>query len=108
VGDRILMFENAIYSVISPEGCAAILWKDAAQSSLAAESLKLTAVDLLELGLIDAIVPEPEGGAHIAAQEAAKMLDSALWESLTNQLSLSDAERQSQRYKKLRKLDTLR
>lgn len=108
VGDRILMFENAIYSVISPEGCAAILWKDAAQSPHAAESLKLTAVDLLALGLVDVIVPEPKGGAHVAAEEAARMLDSALLESLTNQVKLSDSERQAQRYKKLRKFDTIR
>lgn len=107
VGDRVLMFENAIYSVISPEGCAAILWKDASQSAHAAESLKLTAVDLLGLGLIDAIVQEPEGGSHIAAHEAAQMLDSALLESLNSQAHVSDAERQSRRYKKLRRFNTI-
>jgi acetyl-CoA carboxylase carboxyl transferase subunit alpha len=108
VGDRILMFENAIYSVISPEGCAAILWKDASQSGHAAESLKLTALDLLNLGLVDVIIQEPRGGAHIAAQEAAKMLDSALLENLNSQMRLSDEERQRRRYNKLRKFNTIR
>lgn len=108
VGDHILMFENAIYSVISPEGCAAILWKDASQSALAAESLKLTAHDLLNLGLIDVIVQEPEGGSHIAAQESAQKLDAALLDSLNSQLRISDAERQRRRYLKLRKFDAMR
>ncbi len=107
VGDQILMFENAIYSVISPEGCAAILWKDASQSAYAAESLKLTATDLLSLGLIDKIVGEPQGGSHIAAQEAAQMLDSALRESLNQLQHLTDAERQKRRYLKLRKFNTI-
>jgi acetyl-CoA carboxylase carboxyl transferase subunit alpha len=108
VGDRVLMFENAIYSVISPEGCAAILWKDASQSNLAAESLKLTASDLLNLGLIDVIVEEPGGGAHVATQEASQMLDAALSESLVSQMQLSNSERQSQRYRRLRKLENIR
>jgi acetyl-CoA carboxylase carboxyl transferase subunit alpha len=108
VGDDVLMFENAIYSVISPEGCAAILWKDASQSAHAAESLKLTAVDLFHLGLIDIIVPEPQGGSHISAQEAAQMLDSALFDSLNRQVNISDAERQSRRYKKLRQFNSIR
>ncbi len=64
VADRVVMFENSVYSVISPEGCAAILWKDASQKERAAEALKLTATDLLELGVIDEIIPEPPGGAH--------------------------------------------
>jgi acetyl-CoA carboxylase carboxyl transferase subunit alpha len=108
VGDRVLMFENAIYSVISPEGCAAILWKDASQSNLAAESLKLTAADLLNLGLIDVIVQEPGGGAHVSTQEASQMLDAALSESLVSQMQLSNSERQNQRYKRLRKLEAIR
>lgn len=107
VGDRILMFENAVYSVISPEGCAAILWKDASQAGHAAESLKLTALDLLNLGLVDEIVQEPRDGAHIAAQEAAQMLDLALFENLKGQIGLSDEERQRQRYNKLRKFNTI-
>ncbi|MGH9901969.1 MAG: acetyl-CoA carboxylase carboxyltransferase subunit alpha, partial [Pyrinomonadaceae bacterium] len=64
VGDQLLMLENAIYSVISPEGCAAILWKDASQATLAADNLRLTAEDLHELGIVDQVVPEPAEGAH--------------------------------------------
>jgi len=78
VGDRILMMENAWYSVISPEGCAAILWKDAGKAHLAAEILKPTAKDLLELGVIDEVVPEPLGGAHRAYDEAARILKERL------------------------------
>jgi acetyl-CoA carboxylase carboxyl transferase subunit alpha len=71
VGDRVLMLENSVYSVISPEGCAAILWKDASLRERAAESLRLTATDLLELGIIDEIIPEPPGGAHVDPDTAA-------------------------------------
>ena len=78
MGDRILMMENTWYSVISPEGCAAILWKDSAKANLAAEILKLTAPDLLGLGVIDEIVPEPLGGAHRKPDEAAKILKERL------------------------------
>ncbi len=74
VGDRILMQENAVYSVISPEGCAAILWRDGSKAEEAAKVLKMTAPDLLDLGVIDEIVPEPVGGAHQDWDEAAKML----------------------------------
>lgn len=78
VGDRILMMENAWYSVISPEGCAAILWKDAGKAHLAAEILKPTAKDLLELGVINEVVSEPLGGAHRAYDEAARILKDRL------------------------------
>jgi acetyl-CoA carboxylase carboxyl transferase subunit alpha len=78
VADRVLMFENSVYSVISPEGCAAILWKDAAQRERAAEQLKLTAPDLIALGLIDEIIPEPPGGAHADPDAAATTLRDAL------------------------------
>src|SRR5690606_23213528 len=78
VADRIIMFENSVYSVISPEGCAAILWKDAGQRERAAESLKLTAEDLTALGLVDEIVPEPLGGAHSDPEAAGEMLRTAL------------------------------
>ena len=71
VGDRVIMMENGWYSVISPEGCAAILWRDSAKADLAAEALKLTAPDLVELGVIDEIIPEPLGGAHRDADTAA-------------------------------------
>ena len=78
LADRVLMFENSVYSVISPEGCAAILWKDAAQKERAAEALKLTAQDQLELGVIDEIIPEPMGGAHTDPDAAALALGDSL------------------------------
>jgi len=78
VADRVLMLENSVYSVISPEGCAAILWKDATQKERAAEALKLTAQDQLTLGVIDEILPEPPGGAHADPEAAAETLGAAL------------------------------
>ncbi len=78
VADRVLMMENAVYSVISPEGCASIMWRDASKKALAAEAMKITATDLSELGCIDGIVPEPEGGAHSDHEAAAALLDQAL------------------------------
>jgi acetyl-CoA carboxylase carboxyl transferase subunit alpha len=78
VADRVLMFENSVYSVISPEGCAAILWKDATQRERAAEALKLTAADLKRLELIDEIIPEPLGGAHQDPEAAGEALRAAL------------------------------
>lgn len=102
VGDRVLMLENAIYSVISPEGCAAILWKDAAQAPLAAESLGLTAFDLKRLGIVDEIVSEPPTGAHTAPTEAARLLDQSLWNSLESLKSIPSSELQARRYAKLR------
>lgn len=83
VADRIVMFENSVYSVISPEGCAAILWKDASQRERAAEALKLTADDLLRLGLVDEIVAEPVGGAHYDPEAAGESLRAALLKHLT-------------------------
>jgi acetyl-CoA carboxylase carboxyl transferase subunit alpha len=78
VGDRINILENGFYSVISPEGCAAIMWRDAAKAETAAAALKITARDLKELGIIDEIVPEPEGGAHTDPEAAARILDEVL------------------------------
>lgn len=78
LADRVLMLENSVYSVISPEGCAAILWKDAALADRAAESLRITSHDLLKLELIDEIVPEPAGGAHADPAAAAAYLKEAL------------------------------
>ena len=83
LADRVLMFENAIYSVISPEGCAAILWRDASQRERAAEALKLTASDLMGLGVIDEILPEPPGGAHADPDAAAAALGPVLLRHLT-------------------------
>ncbi len=83
VGDRVLMLENAIYSVISPEGCASIMWRDAGKRELAAEALKITAEDLSSLGIIDEIVPEPPGGAQTDHDAAAALLDGVLHRHLT-------------------------
>lgn len=104
IGDRLLMLENATYSVITPEGCAAILWKDAAEAPRAAASLRLTAVDLQRLGIVDQVVPEPNIGAHHDIDEAARLLDIALAESLDVVLRLSAAERKAHRYQRLRAL----
>ncbi len=82
VGDRVLMMENTWYSVISPEGCAAILYKDASKSSIAAEALKLTAADLVEQGVVDEIIPEPTGGAHRDYDQAAANLKEAILRNL--------------------------
>lgn len=102
VGDQVLMLENAIYSVISPEGCAAILWKDSTQSARAAENLRLTAEDLHGLGLVDLVVSEPGAGAHTSFDATAELLKEALEESLKQVNSLSIEERLARRYHKLR------
>src|SRR6266481_5264181 len=78
VADRVLMMENSVYSVISPEGCASIMWRDATKKDLAAEAMKITAIDLSQLGCIDGVVPEPEGGAHTDHESAASLLDGVL------------------------------
>ncbi len=104
VSDRVLMMENAIYSVISPEGCASIMWRDAAKKELAAEALKITASDLKELGCVDAIVPEPPGGAHADHDAAAKLVDEALQENLEELRKLSAQELVTSRYDKFRKM----
>lgn len=102
VADRVLMLENAYYSVISPEGCAAILWKDRSAAAKAAEALKITAKDLLELGLIDSIIPEPLGGAHNDLQATANSLKAELLKHLQDLLQRSGQERLQQRYAKFR------
>jgi len=104
VGDEVQMMENAIYSVISPEGCAAILWKDAAEAGKAAQALRVTAKDLHALGIIDRIIPEPGEGAHTAHEEAARYLDEALHDGLQQTLRLPASERLSRRYEKIRRL----
>jgi len=103
VGDQVLMLENAIYSVISPEGCAAILWKDASKADRAAEGLRLTAQHLFDEGIVDKIIPEPPGGAHNDYDQAARFLDSALSERLAEAVSCSQEDRLSRRYSKLRR-----
>jgi acetyl-CoA carboxylase carboxyl transferase subunit alpha len=102
IGDRILMQEFAIYSVIPPEGCAAILWRDAGKKMEAAEALKLTAPDLLQAGLVDEIVREPAGGAHSDPAAAAQFVDEALSRALEAILALSSEARLEQRYAKFR------
>lgn len=104
VGDQVLMMNNAIYSVISPEGCAAILWKSAAQASRASTSLRLTAEDLLELDIVDKVIAEPLDGAHTSIEGAARELEKALLESLEAAEKLSARERLERRYQKLRRL----
>ena len=106
VGDQILMLKNAIYSVISPEGCAAILWKDSAEAPRAAEGLKLTAPDLLSAGLVDQVVEEPDGGSHKSHDDAAKLLDVVLCSKLAESASSTVQERLARRYAKLREMGT--
>jgi acetyl-CoA carboxylase carboxyl transferase subunit alpha len=104
VGDRVNMLENSIYSVISPEGCASIMWRDASKAELAAEALKITASDLLRLGMIDEVVPEPDGGAHLDHEAAAGLLGPVLQRAL-DELSTVPVERLLQtRYEKFRKM----
>jgi len=102
VADRVLVLENAYYSVISPEGCAAILWKDRAAAPKAAEALKITARDLHELGLIDEIIPEPLGGAHNDPSAMAHTLKQHLFKQLKQLNKLSSADRLKKRYDKFR------
>lgn len=107
VADRVVMLENAYYSVISPEGCAAILWKDRAAAARAAEALKITAKHLLELGLIDAIIPEPLGGAHNDLPAAAHALKTALLQHLQQILALPPPTRLRLRYDKFRRFGSI-
>lgn len=104
VGDQILMLENAIYSVISPEGCAAILWKDSSKAAQAAEGLKLTAQDLMAAGLVDQVIPEPHDGAHKSHDETARLLDAVLCSRLAESASTNPQERLARRYAKLREM----
>ncbi|HEX3143905.1 MAG TPA: acetyl-CoA carboxylase carboxyltransferase subunit alpha [Pyrinomonadaceae bacterium] len=104
VGDQLLMLENAIYSVISPEGCAAILWKDSSQAARAAEGLKLTANDLKKEGVVDEVIDEPKGGAQNSYDEAARLLDAALSRCLAESSTHTVEDRLKRRYQKLRAL----
>ena len=104
VGDRVLMLENSIYSVISPEGCASIMWRDSTKAELAAEALKITAPDLLELKLIDEIVPEPQEGAHTNHAAAARLLEPALAHALDEISRLSPDELLARRFEKFRQI----
>ena len=102
VGNRVLMLENAIYSVISPESCAAIIWRDSTKAELAAAALKLTAEELLKLGLIDTVVSEPPGGAHEDAAAAAQLLGASLNQALESLSQLGPDQVVEQRYSKFR------
>jgi acetyl-CoA carboxylase carboxyl transferase subunit alpha len=107
VGDEILMLEHAIYSVISPEGCAAILWKDSSRAEEAAKGLQLTSDKLLELGLVDRIVPEPAGGAHTGYRQTTQILNKYRVEALERSERLTGEERVEARYQKFRRMGDL-
>jgi len=102
LGDRILMMENAVYSVITPEGCASILWRNAAKNKEAAESLRMTAQDMQQLHIIDGLIPEPLGGAHMDYAMTAANIKSAILENLDDLLNVSMSELLDARIKKYR------
>ena len=104
VGDRLLMFEHAIYSVAPPEACAAILWRDAQKGPQAAEALKITASDLKDLGIIDQILPEPIGGAHADPLKATEILKATLLETLAELARMNSQQRRELRYQKFRSM----
>jgi len=104
VGDHLAMMENAYYSVISPEGCAAILWKDSAKAPEAAAALKLTPSDLVSFGIVDAVIPEPPGGAHRDPDEAAQNLKTHLISIVLELTRMSESEILDKRYEKYRKI----
>jgi len=102
VGDRLLMFEHAVYTVATPEACAAILWKDASKAPQAAEALRITAWDLKELGILDRLLPEPPGGVHSDPVGGANILKAALTEELETLLAMTSEQRCQLRYQKFR------
>lgn len=104
VGDRLLMFEHAVYTVITPEGCAAIVWKDATKAPLAASALKMTAWDLKNLDILDQLLPEPIGGAHSDPLKAAMTLKQAVLQNLDELTRLTSPQRRQLRYQKFRNL----
>ena len=104
VGDRLLMFEHAVYTVATPEACAAILWRDAVKAPEAAAALKLTAPDLKELGIIDQILPEPVGAAHSDPLATASILKDALLQNLDTLIGMSAGQRRELRYQKFRSM----
>ena len=108
VADRVLMLENSTYSVISPEGASAILWRDASKARLAAQAFKPTAANCYRWGVVDAVVPEPEGGAHTDHEQAAEILDQYLSRTLAELGAMPAAERRRARRERFRKLGPLR
>lgn len=104
VGDHIIMLENSIYSVISPEGCATILWRDATRASEAAKALRITSDSLLKIGLVDEVIPEPEGGAHRHPEEVFSRVKESLIRNLGELCSIPGEEMPKRRYEKYRKM----
>jgi acetyl-CoA carboxylase carboxyl transferase subunit alpha len=104
IGNQVFMMENSVYSVISPESCAAIIWRDSTKAELAAAALRLTAEDLLNLGLIDGVIPEPPGGAHENPDGAAELVSRKLRDALEELAQLSPSELIEQRYRKFRRM----
>jgi acetyl-CoA carboxylase carboxyl transferase subunit alpha len=104
VGDRVNILENGFYSVISPEGCASIIWRDSTKAEIAAAAMKITATDLKDLGIVDEIVKEPEGGAHTDHEAAAKLLDEVLDRQLTELVNESVTDLVAARYEKFRRM----
>jgi acetyl-CoA carboxylase carboxyl transferase subunit alpha len=104
VADRLLMFEHSVYTVASPEACASILWRDAGKAPVAAEALRITAADLLQLGIIDAVLNEPAGGNHWAPLQAAETLKQALLSHLGELQALPERELLDRRYAKFRRM----
>ncbi len=102
VANQVLMMENAVYSVLSPEGFASILWKDPSRAGQAADMMKLTAQDLLSLGVVDSIIPEPSGGAHLHLDETYRLLDRAISQALSSVCKLPNpAEHRFEKYRKM-------
>ncbi len=108
IADRVLMLENSTYSVISPEGASAILWRDASQAKAAAQAFKPTAANCYRWGVADAVIPEPPGGAHTDADQAAQIVDQYLERTLADLVALSPAERRAGRRERFRRLGPLR
>lgn len=104
VGDRVMILENAYYSVITPEGCASILWKDASRAPEAAQTLRITGDDLLNLGIVEEVIPEPLGGAHKDAQQMAENMKEAILRNLRPLMALSKEELLQERYEKFRRV----
>jgi len=104
IGDRVLMMENSIYSVISPEGCASIMWRDATKREKAAEALRITAEDQMGLGIIDGIIPEPPGGAHTDHRKAAELVGDEVWKHLQELKKCTGRELVDLRYEKFRRM----
>ena len=104
IADRVLILENAVYSVISPEGCASIMWRDATKRAKAAEALKTTSADVMAMGCVDDVVPEPPGGAHLDPEEAARMLDEKLTWHLNELKDMSADARLAARRSKFRNI----